>query len=866
MRLKGSKASGSIRLHWLLAFVLVVASMMTLQQPQTVHALGTAYYVDCSSGSNGSGTLGSPWNTLSSVNSRTFTAGDTILLKKGTVCSGSLTPGGSGSSGSPITIDAYGTGTAKPIISAGTNPNAIKLFNQSYWVIQNIETTGGQGRGIWISGDVNGTLNYFRLTNLTVHDVTGTATDKHHGLIIVGQCDSSCVNTHLNDVVIDHVTAYTTTEWAGIIVGNESYEATSKHVSNVTVQYSTVYDVYGDGIALFNVQNGLLQNNVTHDVGKIPTGAVGTPNGIWTWNCNTCTVQFNEAYATYSPGVDGGAFDIDYYNDNNIVQYNYGHDNQAYCVSVFGAEGYTTNNSIVRYNVCANNGRNSAAATQGDFFLSTWTGGTITNVSIYNNTSYWNPPSNIPAIHNNASIGSGTNVFKNNIIYSNASNFMDSNSGLSFNNNLYYSTSPSTPTWTLNGTTYYGFAAYKGTGQDASGIYADPLLNTPTYHSNGMPTSAFTLYSGSPALSAGALISSNGGRDFYNNAVSASSAPNIGAFNGAGSGTPPPSSIVLNAGFESGSLSPWAPWNSASLSSTNARTGTYAGKLSGSMTDLEQNVTLSPNTTYTLSGYAKTADGAVYIGVKNYGGTETNVGITSSAYTSSGDISFTTGASNTSATIYCFKATGTLDAYCDDFAVTPASGSGGPTTLFSDNFNDNSFGSAWSTFGGSWSESGSVLSQTSSATGDPKKAIVSGSGASFPASLTMTAKVKVNAWTDGDPARAGIGLFTGTGDGAGYNLVFHNDHSTVQFLDDGLLWGPSYSFAWTNGTWYWFKLKMEGGTLYGKVWQDGTSEPSTWPYSWARSGRTGYPALNGSSAGTTGSATVSFDDVTVSTN
>ena len=64
-----------------------------------------------------------------------------------------------------------------------------------------------------------------------------------------------------------------------------------------------------------------------------------------------------------------------------------------------------------------------------------------------------------------------------------------------------------------------------------------------------------------------------------------------------------------------------------------------------------------------------------------------------------------------------------------------------------------------------------------------------------------------------------------------------------------------------------FKLKMENGTLYGKVWQDGTTEPSTWPYSWQCSGCTGYPALNGGSANTNqGSATVSFDDVNVSAN
>ncbi len=183
---------------------------------------------------------------------------------------------------------------------------------------------------------------------------------------------------------------------------------------------------------------------------------------------------------------------------------------------------------------------------------------------------------------------------------------------------------------------------------------------------------------------------------------------------------------------------------------------------------------------------------------------------------------------------------------------------------FTDNFNDNVIGNAWSFYGGgAWSESGTILRQDSATQGDPCKAIISNSGTSFGGNHTILAKVYVDAWTDGDSARAGVSLYTGTGDGRGYNLLFHNNHSTVQFLDDGTAWGPSYTFNWSNRTWYWFKLKMENGTLYGKVWQDGAAEPGNWPYTWGRSGRSGYPALNGGTSGHGGSCIVFFDDVTV---
>jgi PKD repeat protein len=187
---------------------------------------------------------------------------------------------------------------------------------------------------------------------------------------------------------------------------------------------------------------------------------------------------------------------------------------------------------------------------------------------------------------------------------------------------------------------------------------------------------------------------------------------------------------------------------------------------------------------------------------------------------------------------------------------------------FSDNFNDNSISSNWTFVGGVWAESGGVLSQTSAASADPKKAIISNTGLTFGSNLTITAKVRIDSWIDGDLARGGGSLFTNTGDGNGYNILFHNDHNTVQWLDDKVMWlTPAYTFSFTNSNWYWFKMNASSGTLYGKIWLDGTTEPANWPYSWTRSGRSGYPALNGgSSTGGSSYSTVSFDDVLVCAN
>ena len=162
-------------------------------------------------------------------------------------------------------------------------------------------------------------------------------------------------------------------------------------------------------------------------------------------------------------------------------------------------------------------------------------------------------------------------------------------------------------------------------------------------------------------------------------------------------------------------------------------------------------------------------------------------------------------------------------------------------------FSGSGLNSAWKVTGGSWSVANGVGSQTSTTSGDPKKLVLT--GVSTPAAVEVAARVRVDSWQSGDSARARIGLYTNAS-GMGYNLLFR-DNGKVQFLDDQVRWGNSFSFAWQTGVWYNFKLRMEGGVLKGKVWADGSAEPTDWMFT--QSGWTnrtgGSVSLNGSSAG-----------------
>ena len=497
---------------------------------------GSAYYIDCAKGDDANpGTSASrAWRTLEKVNNTTFSPGDGIFFRRGTTCPGALQPQGSGEDGQPITIGAYGRGL-RPIIDGGGNEAAFLLFNQQYWHIQDIELTGGTVFGIHITGDeTGGTLNHFRLTNLVIHDVYGVEVEsKVTGLVVLS---SGGENNTLNDVVVDNVTAYNTNQWGGIVIAGLAgdYRLDPPVLStNITVRNSTVHDVYGDGIVLWGVQNGLIETSVAYETGLQPSPAtIGTPSSIWTWMCHDCTVQYNESYSAHSPGVDGGAYDVDWGTENNLYQYNYGHDTDSYCFSVFGAGGLTTSNAVIRYNVCKNNGLESGqAVSAGAMFLSTWNGGSLDGVQIYNNTFYWDPPSVASFLVNQATFtGTRPNFFKNNIVFSTTSWMISTNTKLALDYNLYWYPGERQTAWLYGDGVYTSFNDYQnGSGQDIHSLFADPMLNDPTYHEVGRPLTAFPLLEGSPAIDAGTDMGDMGRRDFFGNPIPFGSAYDIGA-------------------------------------------------------------------------------------------------------------------------------------------------------------------------------------------------------------------------------------------------------------------------------------------------------------------------------------------------
>jgi hypothetical protein len=405
-------------------------------------AFGQAsHYLDCNAGSDTADSLTpqTAWRTVARADSYPYQPGDSLLLKRGSRCEGMLWPKGSGTEQAPIHLGAYGEG-ALPIVVGGAESAGLRLSDQQYWEIENLEIVGGSPYGIHIGGSAP-VMRHFRITNVVVHDVKGTPLTKDSGLVVIAP--DANAKSRIDDVIVDGVTAYETSEWAGIIVSGAGFDSSDGkgRGEHIEIRNSMVHDVAGDGILLARVSHGALEHNVAWYTGMQEKESIGTPNAIWEWMCRDCRVEYNEGYFTDSPGVDGGVFDIDYGDESNVLQDNFGHDSQGYCISVFGADGSSGNSthSEIRQNTCIHNGRSPRLSKrQGAIFLYTWNGGKLDGVEIVNNTIVWDPPVHVPAFQSTAEFaGNLPNRFADNLIVAASGSFVSSIPKIEFSDNRY---------------------------------------------------------------------------------------------------------------------------------------------------------------------------------------------------------------------------------------------------------------------------------------------------------------------------------------------------------------------------------------------------------------------------------------------
>ncbi|MET9268695.1 carbohydrate binding domain-containing protein [Kribbella sp. NPDC003557] len=640
----------SIGLKVALAFLV-----MALAWPGSVAGASVAassYYVDCSAASGGNGSQTSPWNSLATVNAHGFAAGDRLLFARGVTCAGQLKPSGSGTAAAPITIDAYGTGTARPVIAGGGAVYAaIHLYNVQYWEVRGLEVTNlgasaAERNGILVELADFGTGSHYVIGNVYVHDVNGGDTKNSNGIQF--RVSGTTTPTHFNGVTVENSEIYrvdregltTASSWGCRAI----YACTSGPAwtanTNIVFRNNRIHDIGGDGIVLRIGADAVVERNTAYDIWM---RSAGNNAGIWTINSDRTVVQYNEVYRVRRPCCnDGMAFDSDGGNRGVVFQYNYSHDNEGGFVLFCGcSSGWSTSGTTVRYNLSVND-KSRILYAAGE-----------SAAQIYGNTIYLPAGSTTKIIEDNGSASTKA-TWTNNLIYNLGSGGYDQVGNYVFRGNLYYgnhpASEPSDP--------------YKST--------ANPLLAAP----GSSAPDGYQLGSGSPALRSGLNLVGSSPTDYFGNPVPGSCRPDIGfhqrsAFDDAACVG---SNLVQNGGFESGTTASWSVTaGRASVVTDTAHGGAKSLKLGPSQASAEQVVAVQPGTTYVLSGWGRVSayDTEIVIGAKAFGGPSE---IRAPAFVNTtwrgGSVTFTTGPSSTTATVYCFTRAGAGSGYCDDLTLT----------------------------------------------------------------------------------------------------------------------------------------------------------------------------------------------------
>src|SRR5207249_15849 len=138
-----------------------------------------------------------------------LTAGDSLLLARGSVCIGQLAPLGSGTSGTPVTVDGYGTGNRPVINGAGLAESAFLLTNQQYFEVHNLELTNtGTGSadrsGLIVNLTDYGTGHHYLVDNVYVHDVNGLDSQTKVSNGITFRTTGTVTPTHYDDVTVQN--------------------------------------------------------------------------------------------------------------------------------------------------------------------------------------------------------------------------------------------------------------------------------------------------------------------------------------------------------------------------------------------------------------------------------------------------------------------------------------------------------------------------------------------------------------------------------------------------------------------------------------------------------------------------------------
>ena len=330
----------------------------------------TVFHVDCRTLPGGDATAAHPWNSLQAISDHgPFQAGDRILLARSSTCPGRIAPSGSGSAASPITLGAYGEGTAPLVQGGGTSEGtgAVELTDLHDWTVEDLQVTnrpatgqdGAYRAGVLALNSTGGRLTGITIQRVAVEQVAsdpgwrdGVDPHEYGGISLLTRSADPSAGFDGARIVGNRVERVGR---VGIVSWNGSYPNTFDH--DVEITDNSVSWADGDSILMYGTDGGTIARNTSAYNGALPECAAchsvrgnTASAGIWPTRARNVVVEANEVYGAHAAKGDGEGLDVDLETQNVTVQRNYVHDNEGGGVLLCAASQATVRANIFRDN------------------------------------------------------------------------------------------------------------------------------------------------------------------------------------------------------------------------------------------------------------------------------------------------------------------------------------------------------------------------------------------------------------------------------------------------------------------------------------------------------------------------------------
>lgn len=348
--------------------IFFLIAVITACQPDFRH---TNYYFDAENGNDtNSGT--SPkdaFKSLNKIRQIKVAAGDSILLKSGSIFPEKLYFSGKGEPGNPVVIGKYG-GEKRPFLKGNAeNTEMLHIYNSENIVIRDMEVSNEGDRsidglcGVKVELEEYGEAKNTTIDNLYIHNITGGLEIKKGGgtaLLVENSEENDSVASRFIGLVIEDC-ILNDCQRDGIRVKGQWIRSKWFPNLGVTIRKNLIDGIPGDGIVVSGCDSALIEYNTLRNFPEVLPSTEAC-DGIWPWSSDNTVVQFNVVSDHHSL-VDGYAYDSDWNCQNSVFQYNLSYNNVGGFMLVIATNGWPESWCVngntgtqIKYSISINDG------------------------------------------------------------------------------------------------------------------------------------------------------------------------------------------------------------------------------------------------------------------------------------------------------------------------------------------------------------------------------------------------------------------------------------------------------------------------------------------------------------------------------